>query len=507
MAILPNYALKQLFENGDLLTQSSLYELIDATYNQTLVAGSNITLNTVTTPSGTTVTINGAAGGSTASNGLTESAGDIKLGGTLTAATSIALDTHDLSFTGIGNVDIGLTYATGTAKTFLETGKDVLGLTALGLPNGVDGFGMSYMEDPASFTTSNAAAVIGGNLSDFGLSGTGTAIYIRVADYADTLPISQIFLATDSVVGDAYVQLYAFGYNTAQSEVGLMAEHDADIVYSVASIAIGGPTGTKELEIADTGWGPINDVVFGGDQYTFPWTSGTAGQVLADDGLGNHDLTWVDMGGGLFEENTTGGAQSTQRVGAGTASGYYSTISGGYINTASGDYSTIGGGIYNTSSGPASTVGGGGGSTASGYYSTIGGGIYNIASDNISTVGGGYNNTASGYNSTISGGRTNIASDDRSTVGGGGNNTASAAYSTIGGGGNNSASGDYSSVLGGQNNNTSTFANSHIIGSNITSDRADTTFIENLSIKSIPLSAAGLPSGSVWSNGGVLNIV
>ena len=295
MAILPNYALKQLFENGDLLTQSSLYELIDATYNQTLVAGSNITLNTVTTPSGTTVTINGAAGGSTASNGLTESAGDIKLGGTLTAATSIALDTHDLSFTGIGNVDIGLTYATGTAKTFLETGKDVLGLTALGLPNGVDGFGMSYMEDPASFTTSNAAAVIGGNLSDFGLSGTGTAIYIRVADYADTLPISQIFLATDSVVGDAYVQLYAFGYNTAQSEVGLMAEHDADIVYSVASIAIGGPTGTKELEIADTGWGPINDVVFGGDQYTFPWTSGTAGQVLADDGLGNHDLEWVDI--------------------------------------------------------------------------------------------------------------------------------------------------------------------------------------------------------------------
>ena len=58
MAVLPKYALKQLFEKGDLITQSSLYDLIDATYNPTLVGGTNITLNQVITPSGTTITIN-----------------------------------------------------------------------------------------------------------------------------------------------------------------------------------------------------------------------------------------------------------------------------------------------------------------------------------------------------------------------------------------------------------------------------------------------------------------
>jgi hypothetical protein len=46
-----------------------------------------------------------------------------------------------------------------------------------------------------------------------------------------------------------------------------------------------------------------------------------------------------------------------------------------------------------------------------------------------------------------------------------------------------------------------------IVGSNITADRACATFVNNLSIKNIPTGCAGLPSGSVWRNGCVLNIV
>jgi hypothetical protein len=46
-----------------------------------------------------------------------------------------------------------------------------------------------------------------------------------------------------------------------------------------------------------------------------------------------------------------------------------------------------------------------------------------------------------------------------------------------------------------------------IVGSNITADRVCTTFVNNLSIKNIPTSSAGLPSGAVWSNSGVLTIV
>jgi hypothetical protein len=43
----------------------------------------------------------------TASNGLTLTGTDVKLGGTLTAATNVALGTNNLSFTGSGNVGIG----------------------------------------------------------------------------------------------------------------------------------------------------------------------------------------------------------------------------------------------------------------------------------------------------------------------------------------------------------------------------------------------------------------
>ena len=71
MAVLPKFQLKLLFEAGDLITQDTLSDLIDATYNPVLVAGSNITLNTVTTPSGTTITINSTGGGGGAVTSLT----------------------------------------------------------------------------------------------------------------------------------------------------------------------------------------------------------------------------------------------------------------------------------------------------------------------------------------------------------------------------------------------------------------------------------------------------
>jgi hypothetical protein len=45
------------------------------------------------------------------------------------------------------------------------------------------------------------------------------------------------------------------------------------------------------------------------------------------------------------------------------------------------------------------------------------------------------------------------------------------------------------------------------VGSNITSDRSCATFVNNLSIKNIPTSSAGLPAGSVWSDSGTLKIV
>ena len=179
---------------------------------------------------------------------------------------------------------------------------------------------------------------------------------------------------------------------------------------------------------------------------------------------------------------------------------------------ASGNYSVIGGGSRNMSVESYNTIGGGYANTASGLYgignATVSGGAQNTASAPWSTVSGGAVNTSSAYYSVVGGGMGNNATQFWSTISGGYGNTASAMYSSILGGSQNTASGTYSAVLGGQSNNISgSYTKAMIVGSNITADRTNCTFVSNLSIKSIPTSSAGLPAGSVWNNGGVLNIV
>ena len=63
MAVLPKYQLKELFEAGDLMTETTLGDFIDSAYNPTLVAGADILLTTVSTPSGDTITISSTGGG------------------------------------------------------------------------------------------------------------------------------------------------------------------------------------------------------------------------------------------------------------------------------------------------------------------------------------------------------------------------------------------------------------------------------------------------------------
>ena len=66
--------------------------------------------------------------------------------------------------------------------------------------------------------------------------------------------------------------------------------------------------------------------------------------------------------------------------------------------------------------------------------------------------------------------------------------------------------GCYSTIIGGKYNINSC-AYAVVSGTGITTDRDCSTFVNNLSIKNIPTASTGLPSGSVWSNSGVLNIV
>jgi len=80
--------------------------------------------------------------------------------------------------------------------------------------------------------------------------------------------------------------------------------------------------------------------------------------------------------------------------------------------------------------------------------------------------------------------------------------------SDLGGGCNNRIRQYDSAILGGRNNYiTPSYNDVMIVGNNITGNRSNTTFVNNLSIVNIPTSNFGLPTGSVWRNGTVLEIV
>ena len=123
------------------------------------------------------------------------------------------------------------------------------------------------------------------------------------------------------------------------------------------------------------------------------------------------------------------------------------------------------------------------------------------------TVSGGYRNTHSTYSqySTISGGYGNFSTSGSTTIGGGRLNTTSGCYGTIGGGLSNTISSLFGGIFAGCENKVIHDC-SFIVGQGITSTATNTTHVNCLHFSNIPTSSAGLAPGTVWSNGGVLNI-
>ena len=259
--------------------------------------------------------------------------------------------------------------------------------------------------------------------------------------------------------------------------------------------------GQQVLVSGDTigGSSPANDLTFNLDSVIESHYSFIGG------GSGNTTLSeYTFIGGGA--NNTSNGDYSTISGGrCNTSSGFCSTVSGGYRNTSSGNSSTISGGYGNITNAIYSTVSGGLYNTASGCYSTISGGgsssgySGHLASGIFSVIGGGNRNTSSGVYSTVSGGRTNTSGGDVSTVGGGNNNTATGSNSTISGGYCNTSINGCSAILGGQSN-TAQHDCSFIVGSGIFSTAANTTHMNCLNLKNIPVdpAPATLPLGTVY---------
>jgi len=119
---------------------------------------------------------------------------------------------------------------------------------------------------------------------------------------------------------------------------------------------------------------------------------------------------------------------------------------------------------------------------ASGSYSVIGGGQNNRATGSQSVISGGVLNVAEGSQSSISGGSGNVGQGLNTHIGGGTGNTVTGNTSVICGGNANNIASVGSGILGGNNNTlTSTAQNSFIIGSNITANIANFTYVNNLS--------------------------
>lgn len=239
-------------------------------------------------------------------------------------------------------------------------------------------------------------------------------------------------------------------------------------------------------------------IIAGGSSNTMT-AGGSSSSIL---GGNNNKLTGIATAiingagnyvGGNF--NFAGNGQANCLIG-----GQYSSIINGLSNKLGSDYSYIGGGNSNTIE-DIFIIG-------VQPYKTIGNGALNTIGTNsgYATIMNGNNNQITGNgpgNTILSGNQNKILTAKYSTIAGGNCNsiqiTINDCTGFIGGGTCNKILGDQSFIAGGCRNTVRSFDSCvFIAGSNITSNKSCTTFVNNLSIMNIPTSNVGLPSGSVW---------
>jgi len=175
------------------------------------------------------------------------------------------------------------------------------------------------------------------------------------------------------------------------------------------------------------------------------------GNPTGDDRTGSHNLIV-----GLEQSHSSYGGLA---IGSRNAiSGPFASVSGGRLNTASGFSSSITGGYGSRATGLFASVTGGRSNAAEGTQSSVSGGSFNTASGERSSVSAGYQNIADGFAASVSGGSYNTASGGSSyfgpggSVSGGRSNTASGYGNSVSGGYGNLASGAFCSVSGGKAN-------------------------------------------------------
>ena len=172
MSVVSKAALKNDFADGQIITESTMDDLIDSTYNPNLVAGTDITL----VSSGNDITINSTGGGGTLQDVLT--AGSVGWVPTLI----------DIRSTGVNNF-------------FIEAGND-LNLWGLNdvIINGAGGDTMVQAQDNINLSTAAIAGTITLASGDIVLTAQGEVI-IPFAD-TGTAPLTGQVLAAKTAAGD-----------------------------------------------------------------------------------------------------------------------------------------------------------------------------------------------------------------------------------------------------------------------------------------------------------------
>lgn len=286
----------------------------------------------------------------------------------------------------------------------------------------------------------NTAWYITGTTIDAGGNKTAT-----VERYADIKLISATnavsFMATTGARG-LYMRSYPTGSN-------YLYGYNADFVIGTSSVH---PTSIATSNTIRIGISAAGVIRFN-NAYSFPTTDGTANYFLKTNGSGT--LSWGVAGLSYFTEaQTTAAPNATVNVASLTAN---TTSANGDLALLVKGYGAI---LANI---PDNTTTGG---NKRGQYSVdlqmYRDNANQVASGFQSTIGGGWNNRASGDQSVSVGGYRNHATSVQSSTLGGYQNTASGVYAVTVGGSTNTAFGNLSFACG--NSNTSNGSGSVTFG-------------------------------------------
>ena len=331
-------------------------------------------------------------------------------------------------YTFMNNLDVaGVVSGSTFSGSFVGDGSSLTGIPT-----------SSIVNFPTEVSRSAAAAGFGSGGGGGGItrvSGSGT--------------VAGITLTGDTTSGDACLTLGGTFSTTTSSIVNFPTE-----VSRSAAAAGFGSGGVTELPVG-----------------------GTTGQSLVKNSDTNYDVTWSTVSGG------GGNGEYVPYITGSSSSGILPRI--GSNCTTIDNFSTIAGGNYNNVVDSYSFIGGGSSNLVSQSYSAILGGVDNEVHTDRSSIVGGTKNCIHTYGfAFIGGGTQNTGSGRCNVIVGGENNTNAATHGFLGGGKNNTITSNagLGAILGGTGNCLCDSC-SFIIGSNITSSAACTTFVNNLNVE------------------------